>query len=127
EKKKGAILFVDEIHTVVGAGAAGGGTVDASNLLKPALSSGKIRCIGATTFEEYRRHMERDSALARRFQKIDVSEPTAEESVAILKGLRRHYEDFHEVTYEDDALEAAGKLADRHLRDRRLPDKAIDL
>ncbi len=127
EKRKGAILFVDEIHTVVGAGAAGGGTVDASNLLKPALSSGKLRCIGATTFEEYRRHMERDSALARRFQKIDILEPTTAETVEILKGLRGHYEEFHGITYEDAALEAAAKLAEKHLRDRRLPDKAIDL
>ncbi len=127
EKKKGAILFVDEIHTVVGAGAAGGGTVDASNLLKPALSSGRLRCIGATTFEEYRRHMERDTALARRFQKIDIMEPTTGETIEILKGLSGHYEEFHGVTYEPEALEAAAKLAEKHLRDRRLPDKAIDL
>jgi ATP-dependent Clp protease ATP-binding subunit ClpA len=127
EAKPGSILFVDEIHTVVGAGAAGGGTVDASNLLKPALSNGTLRCIGATTFEEYRRHMERDTALARRFQKIDVLEPTVRETIQILHGLKPRYEEFHEVVYSDDALEAAGKLADKHLRDRRLPDKAIDL
>ncbi len=127
EQRQGAILFVDELHTVVGAGAAGGGTVDASNLLKPALSSGRIRCIGATTFEEFRRHMERDTALTRRFQKIDVTEPTAAETIQILKGLRSHYEEYHQVKYDDDALEAAGKLAEKHLRDRRLPDKAIDL
>jgi ATP-dependent Clp protease ATP-binding subunit ClpA len=126
EKKEGAMLFVDEIHTIIGAGAAGGGTVDASNLLKPALA-GRLRCIGATTFDEYRRYMERDSALTRRFQKIDVAEPTADEAVLILKGLQPHYEDFHGVTYAKDAVEAAGRLADRHLRDRRLPDKAIDL
>lgn len=127
EKQPGSILFVDEIHTVIGAGSAGGGTVDASNLLKPALSSGKVRCIGATTFEEYRKHMERDSALTRRFQKIDVVEPTAAETVLILKGLKPHYEEFHQVTYSDEAVEAAAALADKHLRDRRLPDKAIDL
>ncbi len=127
EERPGAILFVDELHTVVGAGAAGGGTVDASNLLKPALSGGRLRCIGATTFEEYRKHMERDTALTRRFQKIDVLEPTVEETILILKGLRPAYESFHEVSYEDDAVEAAARLADKHLRDRKLPDKAIDL
>ena len=127
ERQPGSILFVDEIHTVIGAGSAGGGTVDASNLLKPALSSGKVRCIGATTFEEYRKHMERDSALTRRFQKIDVLEPTAAETMLILKGLKPHYEEFHQVSYSDAAVEAAAKLADKHLRDRRLPDKAIDL
>jgi ATP-dependent Clp protease ATP-binding subunit ClpA len=127
EQQPGSILFIDEIHTVVGAGAAGGGTVDASNLLKPALSGGKIRCIGATTFDEYRRHMERDAALARRFQKIDVGEPTVAETIQILRGLKPHYESFHEVTYDDDAIESAGQLAGKHLRDRKLPDKAIDL
>lgn len=127
EDRTDAILFVDEIHTVIGAGAAGGGTVDASNLLKPVLTKGSPRCIGATTFEEYRRHMERDSALTRRFQKIDVLEPSAAEAILILKGLKTHYEDFHRVTYTDESLETAGKLADKHLRDRRLPDKAIDL
>src|SRR5690606_4296689 len=98
ESQPGSILFVDELHTVVGAGAAGGGTVDASNLLKPALSGGRIRCIGATTFEEYRKHMERDTALTRRFQKIDVLEPTVDETILILKGLKPRYEEFHEVT-----------------------------
>jgi ATP-dependent Clp protease ATP-binding subunit ClpA len=127
EKLPGAILFVDEIHTVIGAGAASGGTLDAANLLKPALSSGKLRCIGATTFEEYRNHMERDRALARRFQKIDVNEPSVDETILILKGLQKHYEAFHQVTYTPQAVEAAAKLADKHLRDKRLPDKAVDL
>jgi ATP-dependent Clp protease ATP-binding subunit ClpA len=125
--KPGAILFVDEMHTVVGAGAASGGTLDAANLLKPALASGKLRCIGATTFEEYRTHVERDRALARRFQKIDVLEPTLEETLEILKGLVPRYEEFHGVTYEPEAVEAAARLADRHLHDRKMPDKAIDL
>jgi ATP-dependent Clp protease ATP-binding subunit ClpA len=127
EKIPGAILFVDEIHTVIGAGAASGGTLDAANLLKPALSSGKLRCIGATTFEEYRNHMERDRALARRFQKIDVLEPSLDETIQILKGLQKHYEEFHEVKYTPEAVESAAKLADRHLRDKKLPDKAVDL
>jgi ATP-dependent Clp protease ATP-binding subunit ClpA len=127
EKTPGAILFVDEIHTVIGAGAASGGTLDAANMLKPALSTGKLRCIGATTFEEYRNHVERDRALARRFQKIDVFEPSVEETVQILKGLQKRYEEFHEVTYTDEAIEGAGKLAERHLRDKKLPDKAVDL
>jgi ATP-dependent Clp protease ATP-binding subunit ClpA len=126
-QEPGAILFIDEMHTVIGAGATSGGTMDASNLLKPALGSGKMRCIGATTFEEYRRHLQRDSALARRFQKIEVLEPTLEETVQILKGLKPHYEEFHGVTYDDEAIEAAAKLAERHLHDRRMPDKAIDL
>ncbi len=127
EKQSGAVLFIDEIHTVIGAGAASGGTLDAANMLKPALSTGKLRCIGATTFEEYRTHIERDRALARRFQKIDVFEPSVEETIQILKGLQKRYEEFHEVTYTDTAIEAAGKLADRHLRDKKLPDKAVDL
>ena len=127
EKLPGAILFVDEIHTVVGAGAASGGTLDAANLLKPALSSGHLRCIGATTFEEYRSHLERDRALARRFQKIEVLEPSLEETLLILKGLKPRYEEFHIVTYSDEALEAAVKLSQRYLHDRKLPDKAIDL
>ncbi|MFO7178577.1 MAG: ATP-dependent Clp protease ATP-binding subunit ClpA [Pseudomonadota bacterium] len=127
ERIPGAILFVDEIHTVIGAGAASGGTLDAANLLKPALSGGKLRCIGATTFEEYRNHLERDRALARRFQKIDVLEPSVEETIQILKGLQRHYEEFHGVVYTPEAVDAAARLADRHLRDKRLPDKAVDL
>ncbi len=127
EKIEGAILFVDELHTVVGAGAASGGTLDAANLLKPALASGKLRCIGATTFEEYRSYMEKDRALARRFQKIEVLEPSLEESILILHGLKSHYEEFHRVTYAEGALEAAAKLSQKYLNDRRLPDKAIDL
>ncbi len=126
-KIEGAVLFVDELHTVVGAGAASGGTLDAANLLKPALASGKLRCIGATTFEEYRSHMERDRALARRFQKIEVLEPSVDETVLILKGLKPHYEEFHGVSYTDESLEAAAKLAQKYLHDRKLPDKAIDL
>jgi ATP-dependent Clp protease ATP-binding subunit ClpA len=127
ESKPGAILFVDELHTVIGAGATSGGTLDASNLLKPALSSGKLRCMGATTFEEYRRHLERDAALARRFQKIEVNEPTTEETALILRGLLPKYEEYHGVKYVEEAVEAASTLAARHLHDRRMPDKAIDL
>jgi len=127
DKQPGAILFIDEIHTIIGAGAASGGTMDASNLLKPALASGRLRCIGATTFQEYRGHLERDSALARRFQRIEIVEPSVAEATLILKGLRKHYEEFHKVGFTDEALEAAAKLGDRYLRDRRLPDKAIDL
>ncbi|MEO7328389.1 MAG: ATP-dependent Clp protease ATP-binding subunit ClpA [Minicystis sp.] len=127
EKQPGSILFIDEIHTIIGAGATSGGTMDASNLLKPALASGRLRCIGATTFQEYRGHLERDSALARRFQRIEVGEPSEAETAQILKGLRARYEEFHKVTYTDEGLEAASKLASRYLQDRRLPDKAIDL
>ncbi len=127
EKQPGAILFIDEIHTIIGAGAASGGTIDASNLLKPALASGRLRCIGATTFQEYRGHLERDSALARRFQRIEVNEPSIEETTKILQGLIKHYESFHKVKYTPEALEAAAKLAGRYLQDRKLPDKAIDL
>ena len=127
EKREGAILFIDELHTVMGAGSASGGTLDASNLLKPALSSGKIRCIGATTFQEYRSHMERDRALARRFQKIEVGEPSVGETSLILKGLEGRYAEFHGVTYTPEAIDAAARLADRYLRDKKLPDKAIDL
>ena len=123
----GAILFVDELHTVIGAGSTSGGTLDASNLLKPALTSGKLRCIGATTFEDYRAHLERDRALARRFQRIEVNEPSPEETLLILQGLQSHYEQFHRVTYTKESIEAACKLAQRHLHDRKLPDTAIDL
>jgi ATP-dependent Clp protease ATP-binding subunit ClpA len=126
-KEPHAVLFVDELHTVIGAGAASGGTLDAANLLKPALSSGKLRCIGATTFEEYRSHLERDRALARRFQKIEVLEPSLDETIQILKGLLPKYEEFHHVKYDEEAVEAAAKLAQRHLHDRKMPDKAIDL
>ncbi|WP_437994942.1 ATP-dependent Clp protease ATP-binding subunit ClpA [Sorangium sp. So ce185] len=127
EKQPGSVLFIDEIHTIIGAGAASGGTMDASNLLKPALASGRLRCIGATTFQEYRGHLERDSALARRFQRIEVTEPSVDDTTQILKGLQKRYEEFHKVTYTDEALEAAAKLSARYLQDRRLPDKAIDL
>lgn len=127
DRQPGSILFVDEMHTVVGAGAASGGTLDAANLLKPALATGKLRCIGATTFEEYRSHLERDRALARRFQKVEVLEPSVEETILILKGLQPRYEEFHGVTYTPEAIEACVNLSFRHLHDRRLPDKAIDL
>jgi ATP-dependent Clp protease ATP-binding subunit ClpA len=127
QDKEGAILFVDEIHTIVGAGATSGGSMDASNLLKPALASGRLRCIGSTTFEELRQHFEKDRALARRFQKVEVNEPSIEDCVAILKGLRSQYEEFHGVSYTDEAIEAAASLSARYLHDRKLPDKAIDL
>ena len=123
----GAILFIDEIHTIVGAGATSGSSMDASNILKPALASGKLRCIGSTTYEEYKGAFERDRALARRFQKIDVGEPSVEETVAILKGLQEHYEEHHGVTYSREALEAAAELAAKHINERFLPDKAIDV
>ena len=121
-----AILFIDEIHTVVGAGSASGGAVDASSLLKPALASGELRCIGATTHEEFKA-LEKDQGLARRFQKIDVAEPTVDETVQILTGLKPNYEAYHEVTYTDEAIEAAATLAAKHINDRFLPDKAIDV
>jgi ATP-dependent Clp protease ATP-binding subunit ClpA len=126
-KDPGAILFIDEIHTVIGAGAASGGVMDASNLIKPVLANGELRCIGSTTYSEYRGIFEKDHALARRFQKIDVPEPTNEETVEILKGLKSRFEDHHGVRYEIDALEAAVELASKHISDRRLPDKAIDV
>ncbi|MBO6938652.1 MAG: ATP-dependent Clp protease ATP-binding subunit ClpA [Deltaproteobacteria bacterium] len=121
-----AILFIDEIHTIVGAGATTGSSMDASNILKPALASGKVRCIGSTTFAEFK-HLERDRALARRFQKVEVLEPSLEETVDILRGLQKRYEEHHGVTYEPDAIEAAAKLADKHIVERFLPDKAIDV
>jgi len=123
----GAILFIDEIHTVIGAGAASGGVMDASNLIKPVLANGEIRCIGSTTYSEYRGIFEKDHALARRFQKIDVPEPTLEETVEILHGLKSRFEEHHGVKYEAGALEAAAELSTRHINDRRLPDKAIDV
>ena len=123
----GAILFIDEIHTVIGAGAASGGVMDASNLIKPVLANGEIRCIGSTTYAEYRGVFEKDHALARRFQKIDVPEPSIEETVAILRGLKTRFEEHHGVSYDGDALVAAAELAAKHINDRRLPDKAIDV
>ncbi|MBN8211971.1 MAG: ATP-dependent Clp protease ATP-binding subunit ClpA [Xanthomonadales bacterium] len=122
-----AVLFIDEIHTIIGAGSASGGTMDASNLIKPALASGELRCIGSTTFQEYRGIFEKDRALARRFQKIDVVEPTIGEAVEILRGLRSKYEAHHNVTYADDAIQAAVDLSVKHIHDRLLPDKAIDV
>ena len=123
----GAILFIDEIHTVIGAGAASGGVMDASNLIKPVLANGEIRCIGSTTYSEYRGIFEKDHALARRFQKIDVPEPSIEETVAILKGLKSRFEEHHGIRYENAALETAAELSARHINDRHLPDKAIDV
>lgn len=123
----GAILFIDEIHTVIGAGAASGGVMDASNLIKPVLANGEMRCIGSTTYSEYRGIFEKDHALARRFQKIDVPEPSLDESIAILKGLKSRFEEHHGIKYDNTALEAAVHLAAKHINDRRLPDKAIDV
>ncbi len=126
-KQENVILFIDEIHTIVGAGAVSGGSMDASNILKPALASGTIRCIGTTTYDEYRKFFEKDGALTRRFQKIEISEPTYDDTVEILKGLRQRYEEFHNVHYTDEALETAVELSDRFINDRHLPDKAIDV
>lgn len=123
----GAILFIDEIHTVIGAGAASGGVMDASNLIKPVLANGEIRCIGSTTYEEYRGIFEKDRALARRFQKIDIPEPSLEETIAILHGLKSRFEEHHGIRYDSAALDAAAELSSRHINDRRLPDKAIDV
>ena len=127
KKQPGAILFIDEIHTVIGAGAASGGVMDASNLIKPVLTNGEIRCIGSTTYQEYRGIFEKDHALARRFQKIDVVAPSVSETVEILLGLKTRFEDHHGVKYSNDALKAAAELADRHINERQLPDKAIDV
>ncbi|MFN3645472.1 MAG: ATP-dependent Clp protease ATP-binding subunit ClpA [Gemmobacter sp.] len=122
-----AILFIDEIHTVIGAGATSGGAMDASNLLKPALQGGKLRCMGSTTYKEFRQHFEKDRALSRRFQKIDVNEPSVEDSVKILMGLKPYFEDHHDLHYTKDAIRAAVELAARYIHDRKLPDKAIDV
>src|SRR5271169_2704490 len=127
EAQPGAILFIDEIHTVIGAGATSGGAMDASNLLKPALAGGAIRCIGSTTYKEYRNYFEKDRALVRRFQKIDVNEPTIEDSIKILRGLKPYYERHHKVRYTTDAIRAAVELSHRYIGDRKLPDKAIDV
>ncbi len=127
EQMPHAILFIDEIHTVIGAGATSGGAMDASNLLKPSLSNGSIRCVGSTTYKEFRNHFEKDRALLRRFQKIDVNEPTIDDTVKILKGLRSAFEDHHQVKYTPDALKTAVELSARYINDRKLPDKAIDV
>jgi len=122
-----AVLFIDEIHTVIGAGATSGGAMDASNLLKPALQGGKLRCMGSTTYKEFRQHFEKDRALSRRFQKIDVNEPTVDDSVKILKGLKPYFEEHHDVKYTADAIKTAVELSARYINDRKLPDKAIDV
>lgn len=127
EAYPGAIMFIDEIHTVIGAGATSGGAMDASNLLKPALASGSVRCIGSTTYKEYRQHFEKDRALVRRFQKIDVAEPSIPDSIKILKGLKPYFEEFHKVRYTNDAVKAAVDLSAKYMHDRKLPDKAIDV
>src|SRR5260221_8619092 len=127
EAHPNAILFIDEIHTVIGAGATSGGAMDASNLLKPALASGTIRCMGSTTYKEFRQHFEKDRALVRRFQKIDVNEPSVEDTVKILKGLKTYYEEFHKLKYTAEALRAAVELSAKYITDRKLPDKAIDV
>ncbi len=127
EATKGAVLFIDEIHTVIGAGATSGGAMDASNLLKPALASGALRCMGSTTYKEYRSHFEKDRALVRRFQKIDVNEPSIEDAIKILKGLKPYYEAHHKVRYTAEAIRTAVELAARYINDRKLPDKAIDV
>jgi len=127
KKIDNAILFIDEIHTVVGAGAVSGGSMDASNILKPALASGKMRCIGSTTYDEYRKYFERDNALSRRFQKVEVLEPSVEDTHKILLGLKDRYEGYHEVTYTDEAVRAAAELSEKYINDRHLPDKAIDV
>lgn len=127
ENYPGGILFIDEIHTVIGAGATSGGAMDASNLLKPALQSGSLRCIGSTTYKEYRQHFEKDRALVRRFQKIDIKEPTIEDTIAILKGLKPYFEEFHKVQYSAPAIKTAVELSAKYIHDRKLPDKAIDV
>jgi ATP-dependent Clp protease ATP-binding subunit ClpA len=127
EAYPGAILFIDEIHTVIGAGATSGGAMDASNLLKPALSSGTVRCIGSTTYKEYRQYFEKDRALVRRFQKIDVNEPSVPDAIEILKGLKPYFEEYHKLRYTNDAIKAAVELSARYIHDRKLPDKAIDV
>ncbi|WP_454716977.1 ATP-dependent Clp protease ATP-binding subunit ClpA [Caulobacter segnis] len=127
ENHPNAVLFIDEIHTVIGAGATSGGAMDASNLLKPALASGSLRCMGSTTYKEFRQHFEKDRALVRRFQKIDVNEPTVEDTIKILKGLKIYYEDFHKLKYTAEALKVAVELSAKYITDRKLPDKAIDV
>jgi ATP-dependent Clp protease ATP-binding subunit ClpA len=127
EGLKGAILFIDEIHTVIGAGATSGGAMDASNLLKPALQAGSLRCIGSTTYKEYRQYFEKDRALVRRFQKIDVAEPSVPDAIKILKGIKPYYEEYHKIRYTAEAIKAAVELSAKYINDRKLPDKAIDV
>tara|TARA_X000000950_G_scaffold109266_2_gene137709 strand:+ start:4470 stop:6854 length:2385 start_codon:yes stop_codon:yes gene_type:complete len=127
EEIDGAVLFIDEIHTIIGAGATSGGAMDASNLLKPALSNGSLKCIGSTTYKEYRNHFEKDRALVRRFQKIDVAEPSVEDAIKILMGLKPYYETHHNIEYTPEAIQAAVTLSDKYMGDRKLPDKAIDI
>ncbi|MBL4741192.1 MAG: AAA family ATPase, partial [Sneathiella sp.] len=127
EEMDNAILFIDEIHTIIGAGATSGGAMDASNLLKPALASGAIRCVGSTTYKEFRSHFEKDRALLRRFQKIDVKEPSIPDAIKILKGLKPYYEEYHNIRYTADAIKSAVELSARYINDRKLPDKAIDV
>jgi ATP-dependent Clp protease ATP-binding subunit ClpA len=127
QKQEKVILFIDEIHNIVGAGAVSGGSLDASNILKPALASGKLRCVGSTTYDEYRKYFEKDGALSRRFQKIEVPEPTTEDTFQILQGIKSKYEEYHRVSYTEEALRAAAELTDKFINDRRLPDKAIDV
>ena len=127
ENHEDAILFIDELHTVIGAGATSGGAMDASNMLKPALASGTIRCMGSTTYKEYRGYIEKDRALLRRFQKIDVNEPTLDDAVKILQGLKPYFEDYHKIRYTNEAVKAAVELSAKYINDRKLPDKAIDV
>ena len=127
EKIPHSILFIDEIHTLIGAGSVSGGSLDASNLLKPALADGSLKCMGSTTYEEYRKVFEKDHALTRRFQKIDIDEPSVADTIKILHGLKKYYQDHHKVKYSAAALTSAAELSHRYMTDRRLPDKAIDV
>jgi ATP-dependent Clp protease ATP-binding subunit ClpA len=127
QRQEKVILFIDEIHSIVGAGAVSGGSLDASNILKPALASGKLRCIGSTTYDEYRKYFEKDGALSRRFQKIEIPEPSTDDTIKILEGIKSKYEEYHRVSYTEEAIRAAAELSDKYINDRRLPDKAIDV
>ena len=127
EEHPDAVLFIDEIHTVIGAGATSGGSMDASNLLKPALQGGELRCMGSTTYKEYRQHFEKDRALSRRFQKIDVKEPSIDDTIKILRGLKSYFEKHHKIKYSSEAIKTAVELSSRYIHDKKLPDKAIDV
>ena len=127
QRQEKVILFIDEIHSIVGAGAVSGGSLDASNILKPALASGKLRCVGSTTYDEYRKYFEKDGALSRRFQKIEIPEPSTDDTIKILQGIKSKYEEYHRVSYTEEAIRAAAELSDKYINDRRLPDKAIDV